>query len=112
MPGDWRRLPDTAIGSDMQFLTTLFWVVIAVSIAIFASGNWRDVTVALWSPLQAEIKLPLLMALCFLLGFLPLWIVMRGKLWTLRRRLAQLERPIANPPAAPDPVIAANETEL
>ena len=32
----------------MQFLKTLFWVVLAVSLAIFATRNWRDVTIDLW----------------------------------------------------------------
>jgi uncharacterized membrane protein YciS (DUF1049 family) len=96
----------------MQFLKTLFWVVIAVSIAIFANRNWRDVTVDLWGPLQADIKLPVLMGMCFLIGFIPVWLVMRGRLWTVRRRLAHFERPLVNPPAAepaPRPVEARPE---
>ena len=92
----------------MQFLRTLFWVVVAVSIAIFANRNWRDVTVDLWGPLQADIKLPVLMALCFLIGLVPTWLVMRGKLWAVRRKLAP-ERPLANPPAAPVAVEPAPE---
>jgi uncharacterized integral membrane protein len=77
----------------MQFLKSLFWMVLAVSIAIFATRNWRDVTVDLWGPLAADIKLPLLMALMVLLGWLPTWLVLRSKLWTARRKLLLLERP-------------------
>ena len=58
----------------MQFLKTLFWMVFAVSIAIFATRNWRDVTIDLWGPLAADIKLPVLMALMVLLGWLPTWL--------------------------------------
>jgi hypothetical protein len=86
----------------MQFLKTLFWMVLAVSIAIFATRNWRDVTVDLWGPLAADIKLPLLMALMVLLGWLPTWLILRSKLWTARRKLLLLERPAV--PAVVEPV--------
>jgi hypothetical protein len=87
----------------MQFLRTLFWVVIAAFVAIIASENWRDVTLDLWGNLQADIKIPILLILTFLLGFLPTWLVMRGKLWRLKRRLMLEEvKPVpAAPPAAP-----------
>ncbi|MEO6579928.1 MAG: lipopolysaccharide assembly protein LapA domain-containing protein [Sphingomicrobium sp.] len=82
----------------MQFLKTLMWVLIAVLVAIVASNNWRDVTISLWSNLQADIKIPVLLFAIFLLGFLPTWLVMRGKLWRLKRRIA-VEIPAI--PAAP-----------
>jgi lipopolysaccharide assembly protein A len=85
----------------MNFLRTLFWVVVAVSLAIFASRNWGDVTINLWGNLQAEIKLPILLIVIFLIGFLPPFLILRGKLWTLRRRLAIAERP---PVASPAPI--------
>jgi uncharacterized integral membrane protein len=89
----------------MQFLRTLFWTVLAVFVAIFATRNWRDVTVDLWGPLAADIKLPLLMAVMVLLGWLPTWLVLRSKLWTARRKLALLERtaPLAVAPVAVEP---------
>jgi uncharacterized integral membrane protein len=85
----------------MQFLRTLIWTVLAVFVAIFATRNWRDVTVDLWGPLAADIKLPLLMAIMLLIGWLPTWLVMRSKLWTMRRKVAVLERPAQ--PIAPEP---------
>ena len=87
----------------MNFLKTLFWVVIAVSLAIFASRNWTDVTVNLWGNLQADVKLPILMAFVFLLAFLPTFFILRGQLWSVRRRLAVLERPPAVAPTPPIP---------
>ncbi len=89
----------------MQFLKTLFWMVLAVSIAIFATHNWRDVTIDLWGPLAADIKLPVLMGLMFLLGWLPTWLIGRGRSWQEKRKIV-VERP-APPPAAPDPAPAA-----
>lgn len=90
----------------MQFLKTLLWVLIAVLVAIIASNNWRDVTVDLWSNLQADIKLPVLLLAVFLLGWLPTWMIMRGKIWRLKRRIA-LEVPAVPAPsaAAPPPFI-------
>ena len=97
----------------MQFLKTLVWMVLAVSIAIFATRNWRDVTVNLWGPLAMDIKLPLLMALMVLLGWLPTWLILRSKLWNARRKILLLERPavpaverVAVEPVTIEPVTA------
>ena len=93
----------------MQFLKTLFWVLLAVFIALFASRNWTDVTLNLWGDIQVDIKVPLLLALMFLLGFLPVFIVDRARLWNLRRKLEAQERqqaPVAaTAPADDAPVI-------
>ena len=83
---------------SMQFLKTLLWILVAVLVAIVAGNNWRDVTIDLWSNLQADIKIPLLLLAIFLLGFLPTWLVMRGKIWRIERRNAVDVPPI---PAAP-----------
>jgi len=76
----------------MQFLKTLFWVLIAVVVALFASRNWSDVTVNLWGDIQADIKLPVLLLLAFLIGFAPTWSLMRTRLWSHRRRMEAMER--------------------
>ena len=67
----------------MQFLKTLFWVLVAVLVALFASRNWIDVTLNLWGDIQADIKLPVLLLIAFLLGLLPTWLIMRARLWAL-----------------------------
>lgn len=86
----------------MQFLRTLFWVLLAVAVALFASRNWSPVTLNLWSDIQVDIKIPVLLAAMFLLGLVPTWLIMRARLWTLRRRLEALERTSSPvPPAAP-----------
>ena len=76
----------------MQFLKTLFWVLIAVIVALFASRNWSGVTVSLWGDIQAEIKLPILLLLTFLIGFLPTWLILRARIWSLQRRVDAMER--------------------
>ena len=93
----------------MQFLKTLFWMVLAVSIAIFATRNWRDVTIDLWGPLAVDIKLPLLMALMAVLGWLPTWLIMRGRLWQAKRKLLLLDRPAVVAPPAPAPAAMSSD---
>ena len=76
----------------MQFLKTLLWVLLAVAVALFASRNWFPVTLNLWGDIQADIKLPALLLLLFLVGFLPTWLTQRAKQWALTRRLEAMER--------------------
>ena len=76
----------------MQFLKTLLWVVVAVFVAILASRNWHDVTMNLWGDIQADIKLPILIGLVFLLGWLPTYLLHRARLWRVRSRLDSFER--------------------
>ena len=76
----------------MRFLKMLFWLAVAVFLAVFASRNWHNVTVNLWGDLQADIKLPVLLVLMVVLGFLPTWLIMRGRMWHLRRRIGSHER--------------------
>ena len=88
----------------MNFLKTLFWVVVAVSLAIFANRNWTDVTINLWGNIQADVKLPVLILLAFLIGFLPAFLILRGRIWALKRRLALAERPTIPPITAAPPM--------
>ena len=76
----------------MQFLKTLFWVLIAVVVVLFASRNWSDVTLSLWSDIQADIKLPILLLITFLIGFLPTWLILRARIWSHSRRIDAMER--------------------
>jgi len=88
----------------MNFLKTLFWVLVAVVVVLFASRNWTPVTLSLWNDIQADIKIPVLLFVVFLLGFLPTWLWMRARMWTYRRRIEALERsrvsPVATAPVA------------
>jgi uncharacterized integral membrane protein len=76
----------------MQFLKTLFWVLIAVLAALFAKANWTPVTLKLWNDIEADVKLPLLLLAAFLIGFLPTWLIMRTRIWSQRRRIEAMER--------------------
>ncbi len=88
----------------MQFLKTLFWVALALLLVLFASVNWHAVTLRLWGGLEADVKLPVLMLVAFLLGLLPMFAVHRARIWSLKRRLDAQERQAAmvqNLPAGP-----------
>lgn len=91
----------------MQFLRTLFWVVLAVVAVIFAVNNWTQVTISLWGGLQADAKLPVLLLAAFLIGLVPMYLLHRATRWSLRRRLDSAERSLAElraidaPPAMP-----------
>ena len=93
----------------MRFLATVFWALIAVIVALFSYRNWTDVTLNLWGDIQADIKVPLLLLVFFLLGFLPTWMVMRAKLWSYRRRVDALER---TRPAPAPPAVAEDEESV
>ena len=71
----------------MRFLKTLFWIVIAVLVTLFAARNWRDVTISLWGNLEADVKIPLVLATVFLIGLIPTMLVYRAKIWRLNNRI-------------------------
>ena len=94
----------------MQFLKTLFWVLLAVLLYAFAAANWFDVTLSLWGDLRADVKLPLLLLIAGLIGFLPTFLILRGRIWSLRRRLEAHDRSYT--PAVAAPVTPATDAQL
>jgi uncharacterized integral membrane protein len=94
----------------MQFLRTLFWALVAVIVSLFGYRNWSDVTLNLWNDIQADVKLPVLLLVVFLIGFLPTWLILRARIWSMRRRIEAMERNrLASMPAEPAPAAAAEE---
>lgn len=92
----------------MRFLSTLFWVLLAVIVVLFGTRNWNDVTLNLWGDIQAEVKIPVLILIVFLIGFLPTWLVMRARIWSFRRRMEAFERQRVSVPQEP---VQEHETE-
>lgn len=76
----------------MHFLRTLFWVMVAVVAVIFSFKNWTPVVVHLWGGLDADVKLPVLLLIAFLIGFLPWYTLYKASRWQLRRRLETAQR--------------------
>jgi putative membrane protein len=95
----------------MRFLKTLIWVTIIVGLIVFATNNWAPVSVSLWGGLRLDTKLPALVIVAFLIGFLPLYLVHRTHIWRMKRRILTLEgnqrTPALPPPASPPPAYTA-----
>ena len=79
----------------MGFLKTLFWVLIAVAIALFSAQNWTPVTVNLWGTLVMDTVLPVVIIASFLLGVVPMLLLHRATRWNLGRKLQSAERSIS-----------------
>ena len=92
----------------MQFLKTLFWVLLAGLGIAFAFNNWFAVPIQLWGALIADVNLPLLLLIAFLAGLLPMLLVYHAVRWRLRQRLTGLERALADLRAATAPIPATN----
>ena len=88
----------------MRFLRLLFWLFLALLAALFLGRNWTDVTVDLWGNMQADIKLPLLLIIAFVLGWLPASLLWRSRLWRMKRAQAIAAAPPPSfPPVTEDP---------
>ena len=79
----------------MQFLKTLFWVLVAVVAAVFAIFNWTLVRVNLWQDLQLQTYLAPLVIGAFLVGVLLIWLPHRAAKWSWRRKLEASDRTLA-----------------
>lgn len=87
----------------MQFLRTVFWVVLAVVGVIFAMANWTPVTINLWSGLVVDTRLPILLLITFLLGLVPMLVLHRATRWSLRRRLDNANRALTETRSPAEP---------
>ena len=97
----------------MHIIRTIVWVLLLVAFVIFSMANWEPgITVRIWQNLVVETKLPAVVTVAFLIGFVPMWLIHRAARWTLQRRVNALENAARNaamappPPLAPDPAAA------
>jgi uncharacterized membrane protein YhaH (DUF805 family) len=100
----------------MAFLRTLFWIAITVIVVVFSVNNWAPVTINLFGDLRADVKLPVLLLIVFLIGFVPPYLWMRVQRWRDKRRNLMTSRAnITNilPPApvAAEPGIGPSQAE-
>ena len=79
----------------MQFLKILFWCLLAFLAAAFTIGNWNAVPIRLPGGLIADVNLPFLLLVTFLLGLVPTLGWQAAKRWRLRQRIATCERQLA-----------------
>ena len=91
----------------MQFLKILFWCLLAFIAAVFTISNWNAVQIQLWGGLIADVNLPMLLLVTFLVGFVPTALYNLALRWRLRQRLATAERTILDLRAAQTPPAGA-----
>jgi uncharacterized integral membrane protein len=91
----------------MAFLRTLFWIAITVIVVVFSVRNWVPVPVNLFGDTVVETKLPMLLLIGFLIGFVPLYVWHRAVKWRHSRKLSQIERSAPPITAATTPVYTA-----
>lgn len=95
----------------MRFLKILFWILIGGLAAAFVIYNEAErVEIALWGNLVADVSLPILLVLVFLLGLIPMLIAYHTLRWRMRMRVNSLERTIGElrqnqEPPPPPPVV-------
>ena len=92
----------------MQIIRTIVWVLLLVVLLIFSINNWNPVEVKIWEGLVLETKIPALVVISFLVGLIPMWLLHRGKVFYLNRRIGSLEtatRTAAVTPVAPAPTV-------
>jgi lipopolysaccharide assembly protein A len=87
----------------MQFLRTVFWVVLAVLGVIFSFNNWQIVSIKLWGDIIVDTPLPILLFVVFMLGLLPVLILHRATRWSLSRKLDAANRNLTETRAVIDP---------
>jgi putative membrane protein len=80
----------------MQFLKTLFWALLVGVVVAFSLNNMTMVPVRLWGSVVADVNLPLLLILTFLLGFVPAYLSLVTVRWRMRQRIAATERALAD----------------
>ena len=69
----------------------LFWLLLI----LFAVRNWEIVQLNLWGDLHLIARIPVLLGLALLLGALPFWLQARFSRAIARRKIARLERALA-----------------
>lgn len=88
----------------MRFLKTLFLVVLVALLTQFAISNWHRVDINLSKDMVAEVNLPILVLIAYLLGLIPTMIIYRARIWSLKRRLDTQNPSNAGPAVVPNPV--------
>jgi hypothetical protein len=82
----------------------IVWVLLLTALLVFSFANWDPtVTVNIWRNLVVETKIPAIVVVSFLVGFVPMWMLYRATRWQLTRRIASLEATSRTVPASPPP---------
>ena len=96
----------------MQIVRTVIWVLLLVALLLFSVTNWEPtVTVRIWENLVVDTKIPAIVVVSFLIGFVPMWLYHRASKWQMQRRITSLENTarMQTAPATSDDVVAERE---
>jgi len=97
----------------MQIIRTVIWVLVLVALGLFTLNNWQPVEVKLWEGIILETKLPALVIVSFLMGFLPMWLLHKGVRWRLNRRIGMMENTVkASTMGNPSPVATSTQLDV
>lgn len=80
----------------MRKLTIIPYLLLWLLLLLFAVRNWEIVQLNLWGDLHLIARIPVLLALALILGALPFWLQARLSRASARRRIARLERALAD----------------
>lgn len=75
----------------MQVIRTIAWILLVCGIMLFSFYNWRPVEITIWENLVLETKVPVVLVLAFLGGFVPLLAYHLSVSWEMKRRIRNLE---------------------
>jgi putative membrane protein len=92
----------------MQIIRTVVWVVVLIALLLFSINNWTTIEVKIWEGLLLETKLPVLVAISFLLGLIPMWLLHKAGKWRLNRRINALENTVKATSTTPAPPLATS----
>jgi lipopolysaccharide assembly protein A len=67
--------------SSLAVIRTIAWIALVCGLLIFSFYNWRPVEVTIWENLVLETKVPVLMVLAFLIGFVPMMAYHLSVVW-------------------------------
>lgn len=100
----------------MRIIRSIVWIVLLAALLVFTANNWRPVELKVWEGLVLETKIPALAIIAFIAGFLPMWLMHRGRVWQLQRRIGVLENAARSAAASlamasPEPASALTENE-
>jgi hypothetical protein len=85
----------------MHIVRTVIWVVLLAALLLFSIANWGPVvTVRIWEGLVVDTKIPAIVLVSFLIGFVPMWLYHRADRWRMQRRTHSLEANLRNLQAA------------
>ena len=93
----------------MQIIRTSLTVLALVVLVVFSYLNWITVTVTVWSDLKLDTKLPVLIAIAYLAGLVPMWLWAKASGWHHRRRISHLENALAA--ATPSATMTATQLD-